>query len=267
MKAKEVIGLLEEVRKTRPLIHNITNTVVTNFTANGLLSMGASPVMANAPEEAAEMAKAANALVLNIGTLNREQVKAMRIAGKAANEKGIPVILDPVGAGATAYRTETALALLEELDVALIRANAGEMAALLGESGNVQGVDASGEADNPKLAKEAARRFEVIAAVTGVEDAVAHQGEVFIVQNGHTLLTKVTGTGCLLSSIAASFLTVQHSAGAVAAALAYYGAAAEIAGSLTTREGPGSFQIELLNALHATQEMDLRHYIRVKQES
>ncbi|MED4973982.1 hydroxyethylthiazole kinase, partial [Geobacillus thermoleovorans] len=120
--------LLERVREENPLVHNITNVVVTNWTANGLLALGASPVMAYAKEEVGEMAKLAGALVLNIGTLNDKEVEAMLVAGQAANEAGVPVIFDPVGAGATRYRTETARRIAEQVKLAVIRGNAAEIA-------------------------------------------------------------------------------------------------------------------------------------------
>ena len=123
---------LKKVRQSNPLIHNITNIVVANFSANGLLALGASPVMADAVEEAADMAKVANAVVLNIGTLNRDTVEAMMVAGKSANEYGIPVILDPVGAGATPYRTQVCQKLLKEISFSIIRGNAAEIANLIG---------------------------------------------------------------------------------------------------------------------------------------
>ncbi|MFP3324828.1 hydroxyethylthiazole kinase, partial [Planococcus sp. SIMBA_160] len=143
MKISCASNLLEKVRANNPLVHNITNQVVTNFTANGLLALGASPVMANAKEEVAEMAQLADALVLNIGTLTKDTVEAMVIAGQAANEKGVPVLLDPVGVGATTFRTRTAKQLLQQVKISVVRGNAAEIAHLLGVDGwQSKGVDA-----------------------------------------------------------------------------------------------------------------------------
>ncbi|HEY9576988.1 MAG TPA: hydroxyethylthiazole kinase, partial [Pseudobacillus sp.] len=128
MNSQTIIQMLTQVRKQSPLVHNITNVVVTNFTANGLLALGASPVMAYAKEEVADMARIAGALVLNIGTLDEEKVASMILAGKAANEAGVPVIFDPVGAGATAYRTDAAFRIMEEVKVDVLRGNAAEVA-------------------------------------------------------------------------------------------------------------------------------------------
>lgn len=243
--------ILQKVRNESPLIHNITNVVVTNFTANGLLALGASPVMAYAAEEVADMAKIAGALVLNIGTLNPEVVESMLIAGRAANEHGVPVILDPVGAGATPYRTSTAQKLLKELTISAIRGNAAEIANIAGQNWSIKGVDgAAGSGDVVELAKSAARMFHTVVAITGKEDIVSDGSITLTVKNGHPLLTKVTGAGCLLSAIVGAFTAVEKNpVHSVAAALAYYGVAAEIAAERTSEAGPGSFQIELLNQL------------------
>jgi len=131
----------QRIKERRPLIHNMTNIVVANFTANGLLAIGASPVMASAKEEVADMAKAADALVLNLGTLDTDMIEAMLIAGRSANVHGIPVILDPVGAGATPYRTKVSVKMLKELRVSIVRGNAAEIAQLMGEAGEIKGVD------------------------------------------------------------------------------------------------------------------------------
>ncbi|UOY91660.1 hydroxyethylthiazole kinase [Ectobacillus sp. JY-23] len=247
---KERVGsLLEKVRNENPLIHNITNVVVTNFTANGLLALGASPVMAYAHEEVADMARIAGALVLNMGTLNAVEVEAMLLAGKAANERGVPVIFDPVGAGATPYRTEIARAIAGTVKLSAIRGNAAEIANVIGEVWAIKGVDSTGEGSVVALAQKAAKRLQTVVIVTGKEDVVADGQGVYIIQNGHPILTKVTGTGCLLTSVIGAFAAVETDvAFAAAAALACYGVAAELAYEKSGNK-PGSFQIELLNAL------------------
>lgn len=253
--------LLEKVRETNPLVHNITNVVVTNFTANGLLALGASPVMAYAKEEVADMARIAGALVLNMGTLNAAEVEAMIIAGKAANEAGVPVIFDPVGAGATPYRTEAARRITKEIKISVLRGNAAEIANVMGESWAIKGVDAGeGAGDTVALAKTAAEKLGITVAITGKEDVVADGQTVYIIQNGHPILTKVTGTGCLLTSVIGAFAAVEKDmAMAAASALVSYGVVAEMAVH-QSGEKPGSFQIELLNALAQVSAKDVENY-------
>ncbi|RNB90964.1 hydroxyethylthiazole kinase [Brevibacillus nitrificans] len=242
---------LEQVRAVNPLIHNITNVVVTNFTANGLLALGASPVMAYAKQEVADMAKIAGALVLNMGTLDDKVVEAMHIAGKSANEHGVPVLFDPVGAGATAYRTETAQELVKSVAVSIVRGNAAEIANVVGESWEIKGVDAGeGKGDPVSLAKQAAKKLGTIVAITGKEDVITDGERTYVIRNGHPILTKVTGTGCLLTSVMGAFAAVgEDRLFAGAAALVCYGVAAEKAAAKAAGEGPGSFQIQFLNQL------------------
>ncbi|MDR9796903.1 hydroxyethylthiazole kinase [Aeribacillus pallidus] len=251
MNKEQLILALEKVRAQNPLVHNITNVVVTNFTANGLLAIGASPVMAYAKEEVADMAKISGALVLNIGTLSPEVIEAMIIAGKSANEHGVPVILDPVGAGATPYRTEAVREILKEVRISVIRGNAPEIANVIGEKLAMKGVDAADSAADPvSLAKKAAEELNTVAVITGKEDVATDGKTTYLIQNGHPILTKVTGTGCLLTSIIGAFSAVEKdSLAASVASLVTYGVAAEIAFDLTEEKGPGSFQIELLNQL------------------
>lgn len=257
---------LEKVRKVNPLIHNITNVVVTNFTANGLLALGASPVMANANEEAADMAKIASSLVLNIGTLNPQTVEAMLLAGKAANEKDVPVIFDPVGAGATPYRTETAQKLMNEVNVSVIRGNAAEIANVIGEKLKIKGVDGGDAKGNiTDLVISAARKLHCVVVITGNEDIVSDGENTYVVANGHPILTKVTGTGCLLTSVIGAFAGVENDLMlASIAALTYYGVAAEKAAKKTAELGPGSFQIEFLNQLSLVSSEDLNGYASFK---
>jgi hydroxyethylthiazole kinase len=252
MEKREIACLLEKVRRENPLVHNITNVVVTNFTANGLLALGASPVMAYAQEEVAEMAGMAGSLVLNIGTLRPQVVESMLIAGKAANEQGVPVILDPVGAGATAYRTETARRLMEELEISVIRGNAAEIANAAGEVWNIRGVDAGdSDGDVIELAESAAQKLNTIVALTGKEDVITDGESTFVVRNGHPILTKVTGAGCLLTSVIGAFTAVENDfLKAATAALIIYGVAAEVAADKSALQGPGSFQVEFLNQLY-----------------
>jgi hydroxyethylthiazole kinase len=243
---------LRELRKQKPLVHQITNYVVMNETANATLALGALPVMAHAREEVEEMVALAGALVLNIGTLSPHWVDAMLLAGKAANEHGVPVVLDPVGAGATRYRTETARRLLDQVKVAVLRGNQGEVATLVGVQAEVRGVEsigAGGEAAD--LARTAARNLELVASVTGPVDHVSDGERVLAVANGHELLAAVTGTGCMSSAITGCFLAVARDRplDAAAGALATFGVAAEDAA--VDAKGPGSFHVGLYDALAA----------------
>ena len=241
---------LRELRERKPLVHQITNYVVMNETANATLALGALPVMAHAREEVEEMVALAGALVLNIGTLSPHWVDAMLLAGKAANEHGIPVVLDPVGAGATRYRTETARRLLDEVKVAVLRGNQGEVATLVGVEAEVRGVESIGAGSEPAdLARTAARNLGLVAAVTGPVDHVSDGDRVLAVANGHELLATVTGTGCMSSAITGCFLAVARDRPleAAAEALAAFGVAAEDAAPAA--KGPGSFHVGLYDAL------------------
>jgi hydroxyethylthiazole kinase len=244
--------MLGELRERKPLVHQITNYVVMNETANATLALGALPVMAHAREEVEEMVALAGALVLNIGTLSPHWVEAMLLAGKAANEHGIPVVLDPVGAGATRYRTETARRLLDEVKVAVLRGNQGEVATLVGVQAEVRGVESIGAGGDPAdLARTAARNLELVAAVTGPVDHVSDGDRLLAVANGHELLAAVTGTGCMSSAITGCFLAVARDQPleAAVAGLAAFGIAGEDAAHDT--KGPGSFHVGLYDALAA----------------
>lgn len=242
--------MIQKLRVNQPLVHCITNIVVANFQANGLLALGASPVMADAVEEAAEIASISSCTVLNIGTLKRETVKAMLLAGKSANQHGKPVVLDPVGAGATTFRKESVLGILHEVDVTLIRCNAGELAAIAGVKWKAKGVDAGqGDADLAILAEEVARTHHCIVAVTGAVDIVTDGHKTLHITGGHPLMAKITGAGCLLSAVTGAFLAVANGnqLGAVVTACTFYKQAGQQAAEKS--EGPGDFQVQFLNAL------------------
>jgi hydroxyethylthiazole kinase len=243
--------LLRRLRGRKPLVHQITNYVVMNETANATLALGALPVMAHAREEVEEMVALAGALVLNIGTLSPQWVEAMTAAGRAANELGVPVVLDPVGAGATRYRTETARRILDEVDVSVLRGNAGEVATLVGIDAEVRGVESIAAGDDPaELARTAAGQLGLVAAVTGPVDHVSDGARVAAIANGHPLLAAVTGTGCMSSALTGCFLAVAESTfDAAVAALVAFGVAGEDAA--VGAKGPGSFHVGLYDALAA----------------
>jgi hydroxyethylthiazole kinase len=242
---------LAALRARRPLVHNLTNYVVMNETANAILALGALPVMAHAREELEDMVGHAGALVLNIGTLDAAWIRSMLAAGRAANARGVPVVLDPVGAGATGYRTNTAKRLLDELDVAVLRGNAGEIATLVGVEAEVRGVESIGGGGDPaELAREAARRLGVVASVTGAVDHVSDGERVAAVSNGHPLLATVSGTGCMSTAITGCFLAAREDPfEAAAEALVAFGVAGEDAAR--EAKGPGTFHAGLYDALAA----------------
>jgi hydroxyethylthiazole kinase len=250
------------VRERKPLVHQITNYVVMNETANATLALGALPVMAHAREEVAEMVRLAGSLVLNIGTLSPHWVEAMLIAGKAANEQGVPVVLDPVGAGATTYRTETAKRVLDEVDVAVLRGNAGEVATLVGVEAEVRGVESIAAADDAAtIARAAASTLGVVVSVTGPVDHVSDGSRVAAIANGDPLLGRVTGTGCMSSAITGCFLAVAEPFEAAVAALVAFGVAGEDAAR--DAKGPGSFHVALYDALAALDPAFLDERARV----
>jgi hydroxyethylthiazole kinase len=241
---------LRTLRDAKPLVHQITNYVVMNETANATLALGALPVMAHAREEVEEMAGLASALVLNIGTLAPHWVDAMLLAGTTASQRGIPVVLDPVGAGATRYRTETAQRLLEAVDVTVLRGNPGEVASLLGVQAEVRGVESIATGAEPaELAAAAARTLGVVASVTGAVDHVSDGETTLAVANGDALLAAVSGTGCISSALTGCFLAAkpEEPLAAAAEALAAFGVAGEDAAA--GARGPGSFHAGLYDAL------------------
>jgi hydroxyethylthiazole kinase len=257
---------LRELRERKPLVHQITNYVVMNETANATLAIGALPVMAHAREEVEEMVALASALVLNIGTLSGHWIDSMLLAGGAASARGIPVVLDPVGAGATTYRTDTARRLLEDVPVTVLRGNAGEVATLVGAKAEVRGVESIAAGLEPaELAQEAGRRLGLVASVTGPVDHVSDGERLLAVANGHPLLAAVTGTGCISSALTGCFLAAkpEEPLEAAAEALAALGVAAEDAAA--GAEGPGTFHARLYDALAALDPDTLDGRARISQ--
>lgn len=256
---------VKHVRETKPLVHNITNFVVMNFTANVLLAAGASPVMAHAENEVEEMVSFAKALVLNIGTLDDAWIAAMLKAGRKASALGVPIILDPVGAGATKLRTETAKRILAETRVTIVRGNASEILALGGAASKGKGVDAADSVDAAaERAGALARELGVPVAITGPVDFITDGKRVVRVANGHPLMGCVTGTGCGATAIIGAFAGVDADpVSAAATALAYYGLAGEYAADGAA--GPGSFMIRFLDALHGLTADEIAHGCKIRE--
>ncbi len=264
MRAEEILRKLTD---ERPLIHHITNYVSVNLVANITLCTGALPVMAHAREEIEEMSSLASALVLNIGTLDLGRIKSMLLAGSKANERGISVILDPVGAGATSLRTKTAERLLSELEISAVCGNAGEVATLAGLSAEVRGVE-SLSGDAREAAEKAAGSLGVTVAATGETDYVSDGRRTLAVENGHLLMGRIVGSGCASTAVVGCFAAAGGAdPETVSEALAYFGRAGEVAAEKA--EGPGTFEPRLLDALAglAAGPGDLDGKLDVKQAS
>lgn len=243
-------AIIDQVRATTPLIHHLTNQVVMNFSANGLLSFGGTPAMAKYIEVVGSLAQASDGVLLNLGTLTREEVPAMIKAGKTANAKGIPVVLDPVGIAGSAFSREVGHEILQEVKVACIKGNAGEMAFLADIPWETRGVDSVGNGDAREVAEKVAEKYNTTALVTGEIDYIADKDKLIENKTGHPLLTKITGGGCLLGSIVAACLTTEGDAmDQVHTATAFYGLAAEYAAHRPEVKGPGTFLPVFIDAL------------------
>jgi hydroxyethylthiazole kinase len=255
---------VERIRADAPLVHNITNYVVMNTSANALLALGASPVMAHAPEEVGDMVGLASALVINIGTLSGPWIASMSAAAAAAKRRGIPVVLDPVGAGATPFRTETALRLLADGPPAVLRGNASEIRALHYAEGATRGVDSRhGAEDALEAARALSRSRGCVVCVSGAVDIIVRGDETIRVMNGHPMMPRVTGLGCTASALVGAFAAVNPSPFRAAAhAMAVMGIAGEIAAEGAA--GPGSLQVRFLDALYALREKDIAKRLKLE---
>lgn len=254
---------IERIRAQSPLVHNITNYVVMNTTANALLAIGASPVMAHAEEEVKAMVELARALVINIGTLSPAWVRAMERAMQRAAERNIPIVLDPVGAGATPYRTQTVQALLRAARPTVIRGNASEIAALAGAGVQTKGVDTTIRSDDAlELAQQLSSEQSCVVCVSGQTDYVAWNGKLRAIHNGHPLMPRVTGMGCIATAICGAFLAVNPDPGlATAHAMATMGIAGELAAEVA--KGPGSFQMHFFDTLYQLRQPDIHERLRM----
>lgn len=253
MNKRKIEALFTQVRSKNPLVHHLTNIVTINDCANATLAIGASPVMATNIEEVETMASLANALVINIGTLQSEGFEAMLKAGKVANQKGIPVVFDPVGVGATPYRNDKAQQLLAEVDVAIIRGNTSEVGALMDETVQTRGVDVGKvtHLDTKQLARRVSVRYDTVVVISGREDIVSDGTRTVSIQNGDKWLPHITGTGCMSTSLIASFAGVSTSMfDAAIAGISVMGIAGEIAKQqLQVTDGIGLFRLKLMDAL------------------
>jgi hydroxyethylthiazole kinase len=242
--------LLDRVRQQKPVVHHLTNWVTIYDCAQVVKTLGASPVMAHAREEVAEMVQIASALVLNIGTLTVDLIEAMKLAAQSANKKGIPVVLDVCGAGATALRDQKCLELLNEVRINVIKGNASEVARVSGESVKTRGVDATQVGgDLALLARRLADQRQATVVITGKVDIVTDGKKTYRIGNGHSMMTHVVGTGCMAASVIGAFAAVEPDLSlAAACALTCFGIAAELAAREAS--GPAVFKERLFDCLY-----------------
>lgn len=258
--AADLKDALTAVRETAPLVHCITNYVTVNDCANALLACGGSPIMSDEPEDVADITSICGGLVLNIGTLNQHSIEGMRVAGKRAAELEHAIVLDPVGAGASALRTATASELIDTLPITVIRGNMSEVKAVAGAASSTRGVDVNPDdvvtdenlAESAAFARELAAKLDAIVAITGAIDIVASADRAVAIRNGVALMGKMTGAGCVLSCLAGAYVTANPASRleAVVAAIAGEGLAGQIAASrMGELDGNGSFRTYLLDAI------------------
>ena len=260
---EDLIKVFKKVWQQRPLVHAITNWVNAGDVANGLYAIKARPVMTVAEEEVAEVVSRADALMLNLGTPSPGRVAAMILAGQRAQARGIPIVLDPVGAGLSRFRIMALNRLLEELPLSVIKGNQAEIGNLAGVGGELRGVDAvAGPEDPHTAAKDLARRTKSVVVVTGQRDLVLGEGRRVVLDNGHPLMSCVTGTGCMLAAMIAAFVACEKDFFlATVAAVAGFGIAGEQAAEKSN--GPGTFRMAFLDCLYSLTPEQIASEIRM----
>lgn len=258
-----IMEALEKVRDKKPLVHHITNFVVMNDCANITLHIGGLPVMAHAPEEVEEMVSLADSVVLNIGTLTNDRVNSMLLAGRRANNNNIPVLLDPVGVGATAMRSEAAKRILNEVKVSIIKGNPGEISLLTGVDATVRGVEFTGTSgDFLETTNKLARKHNCTVIMTGKTDWVSDGVRSYSVHNGHSMMGSLTGTGCMAGSLVAAFAGVLvDPVFAALGGLVCFGTAAELAAA--REQTPASFKVALFDEVYALDKEKIQSLARV----
>jgi hydroxyethylthiazole kinase len=273
LEEKKIGRLIELVRKGSPLVHHITNYVTTNDCANITLGIGASPVMADEAEEMSDITGIANALVLNIGTINRYTASSMIVAGKVANEKGIPVVLDPVGVGASELRRNTTNQILNEVKVSVLRGNISEIRFIAGLTAVAKGVDASDEdissnESREEVASQLASRLDCIVVISGKVDVISDGLRTVQVRNGHAMIGEITGTGCMCSSLIGSFSGVNPDDifNASVAAMVVMGIAGEKAYKTAGELGRGSFRVALHDEISRTNKETIEGLVRIDEK-
>ncbi|MBZ4654489.1 MAG: hydroxyethylthiazole kinase [Peptococcaceae bacterium] len=247
---KAVTQLLHEVREQKPLVHHITNYVTVNDCANIVLALGGSPVMADDKNEVEEMVAIASALVINIGTLNSRTIESMILAGRQANKLGIPVILDPVGIGATQLRTKTAQEIIQEVKISVLRGNMSEVKVLSGLAAKTRGVDSGDDLQGGReIALNLAQKLNCTVAVTGAKDIISDGIKTAFIENGHPMLAKVTGTGCMATSLVGTYcgVTKDYFLAAVAGIMTMGLAGEKAYQALRGQDGIGTFKEKLFD--------------------
>ncbi|HWQ29705.1 MAG TPA: hydroxyethylthiazole kinase [Negativicutes bacterium] len=245
--------LIPEIKRTKPVVHHITNYVTMNDCANAVLAIGGSPVMANAPEEAAEIAAMSKALVLNLGTPNRNNFQAMLLAGKSAKKTGIPVIFDPVGAGLTPFRRELCQRLMYEIRPEVVKGNLSEIMYLAGMEVCSKGVDSAAAGCNaPEIVGRLAGKLTCIVAATGERDIISDGDKTYLINNGHEMLSKVTGTGCMTSSLIGAFCAAAEDCltGAFGGVMTMGVAGQHAFSGLKPGEGAGMYKVRLFDSIY-----------------
>jgi len=257
---------IQSVKKQSPLVHNITNFVVMNNTANALLAVGASPIMAHAKSEIKDMVSISNAVVINIGTLDEYWSESMLIAAEEAHHTKKTWILDPVGAGATAFRDKI-LSKLLEFKPTVIRGNASEIIALAKANKTItKGVDSTAESNEAiTAAKYLVEKYQSVVCISGATDIIINDKEMYFVENGHPLMTKVTGLGCSASAIVGAFASIaENKIESTVAAMVLLGIAGELAEKIST--GPGSLQMNILDKLYNISEQEFFEHVKVSKK-
>ncbi|WP_232698474.1 hydroxyethylthiazole kinase [Brevibacillus daliensis] len=262
----EVGELLDEVRSQNPLVHHITNYVTVNDCANITLAIGASPIMADDIGEAASITSISSSFVINIGTLNTRTIESMIASGKKANELNIPVIFDPVGAGVSELRNQTVAAILDQVTISVLRGNISEIGYINGSETTIKGVDASesdrqaGSQNGIAIAKNIANQLNCVVVITGETDIVTDGNRVFTINNGHSMLANVTGTGCMSASLIGAFCGATTTADYLPAAIGgtlSMGLAGEISYEKVGHTGSGSFHIGIIDAISKLDAMTM----------
>ncbi len=260
----DIIENLQKIIDEKPLIHHITNWVTIYDCANVVRATGGLPVMAHAPEEVEQMTSISGALVLNIGTLTVSLVKSMILAGKKANEKNIPVVLDVVGAGATDLRTDKANEILNKVSVSILKGNSSEIGTIAGVKAETRGVEAISVTGDPiEIAKKLALEKNLTVVITGKEDIISNGKDVYICKNGHPMMGCFVGSGCMASSVIGTFAAVEKDyAIASANALSLFGIAGELAAK--TAKGPASYKTNLVDEIFNINESKIRKMTRLE---
>ncbi|ARJ50260.1 hydroxyethylthiazole kinase [Staphylococcus lutrae] len=248
------MSYLTEVRKQHPLVVCYTNDVVKNFTANGLLSLGASPAMSEAPEEAEDFFKMTQALLINIGTLTVQNSRDMLAIAKTANRMNVPIVFDPVAVGASQFRKDFCKQFLDEVDVAVIKGNASEIMTLVDATTTMKGTDSATDMDAVSIAQQAYQKYQTAIVISGKEDVVIQNNQITVLSNGTPLLTRITGAGCLLGAVIASFLlgAQRPTLEQLVEAVSFYNIAAEQAEMREGADLPGTFLMAFIDALNQT---------------